>query len=360
MESAVSFTNASGVRLHGVLHRPEAIAPGAPALVWLSAGQKPRQGAWRVNVLLARHVAASGAPVLRFDFEGLGDSEGERYHGRPVMDFYGLVQTGAYRQDVLAAANFLLGEVGPRPLVLGGLCGGAASALFAAPMLGKRVRSLALIDLPVTISSSARQQFLEQNPEALVRARPDVADTVMALYARKALDPDAWRRFARGESNPKLFAEALRVKARGALNGRVARIPAPLRARVEALLGPPVGDSTRASPEAPLDPATAARGEVRNELLIPVLREALAAGQRVRFLNSSSYHPVFMAHLGERELAGDDAALRARGLALSSVPDTNHIFSLDHSQRALFEAVSAAVRDAYEPPRSAHQPPTRA
>ena len=188
MESAVSFTNASGVRLHGVLHRPEALAPGAPALVWLSAGQKPRQGAWRVNVLLARHIAASGAPVLRFDFEGLGDSEGERYHGRPVMDFYGLVQTGAYRQDVLAAANFLLGEVGPRPLALGGLCGGAASALFAAPMLGKRVRSLALVDLPVTISSSARQQYLEQHPEALVRARPDVADTVMALYARKLLD----------------------------------------------------------------------------------------------------------------------------------------------------------------------------
>ena len=54
---------------------------------------------------------------------------------------------------------------------------------------------------------------------------------------------------------------------------------------------------------------------MRNELLVPILREALAAGQRVRFLNSSSYHPVFMAHLGERELGGDEAALRARGVA---------------------------------------------
>jgi len=358
METAVTFTNASGVRLHGVLHRPEVIAPGAPGLIWLSAGQKPRQGAWRMNVLLARHVAASGVPVLRFDFEGLGDSEGERYHGRPVMDFYGLVQTGAYRQDVVAAASFLVAETGPRPLVLGGLCGGAASALFAAPMLGRRVRSLALIDLPVTVSSAARQQFLEQHPEALVRARPDVADTVMALYARKLLDVNAWRRFARGESNPKLFAEALRVKARGALNGHVARVPAALRPHIEALLGPPVGDVP--APDAPPAPAVAARAEVRNELLVPILREALAAGQRVRFLNSSSYHPVFMAHLGERELGGDEAALRARGVTLSAAPDTNHIFSLEHSRRALFEAVSAAVRDAYDPPRSAPQPPTRA
>ncbi|MFO0610876.1 MAG: hypothetical protein U0324_47375 [Polyangiales bacterium] len=358
METAVSFVNASGVRLHGVLHRPDVVAPGAPGLVWLSAGQKPRQGAWRVNVLLARHVAASGVPVLRFDFEGVGDSEGERHHGRPVMDFYGLVQTGAYRQDVVAAANFLLAETGPRALTLGGLCGGAASALFAAPLLGRRVRSLALVDLPVTISSSARQQFLEQHPEALVRARPDVADTVLSLYARKLLDRDAWGRFLQGESNPRLFAEALRVKARGTLNGRVSRLPTPLRRGVEALLGPPVGEPE--APEGPPDPAATARGEVRNELLVPVLREALAAGQRVHVLNSSSYQPVFMAHLGERELAGDAGALRARGVVLTFAPDTNHIFSLDHSQRALFDAVTAAVRDAYDPPRSSPQPPTRA
>jgi hypothetical protein len=355
METAATFTNTSGVRLHGVLHRPDTIAPGTPGLIWLSAGQKPRQGAWRMNVLLARHLAAAGVPVLRFDFEGLGDSEGERYHGRPVMDFYGLVQTGAYRQDVVSAAGFFTAEVGARPLVLGGLCGGAASALFAAPMLGRRVRSLALVDLPVTVSSAARQQFLEQHPEALVRARPDVADTVVALYARKLLDVDAWRRFARGESNPKLFAEALRVKLRGALNGHVTRVPDRLRPHVEALLGPAVGDAP--APAGPPEPAATARGEVRNELLVPILREALAAGQRVRFLNSSSYHPVFMAHLGERELAGDEAALRARNLSLSVVADTNHIFSLEHSQRALFEAVSAAVRDAYDLPRATHQPP---
>lgn len=359
MEEAVTFLNPSGVRLHGILHRPAAIAPGAPGVLWLSAGQKPRQGAWRSYVVLARRLASQGVPVLRFDFEGLGDSEGERHHGRPVMDFYGLVQTGAYRQDVVAGASFLLAATGPRPLVLGGLCGGAASALFAAPLLARRVRALALVDLPVTISSAARQQFLEHHPEALVRARPDVADTVLTLYARKALDVAAWRRLLRGESNPRLFAEALRVKLRGALEGRRGQVPAALRPTLEALLGPAVAEGTAAA-EAP-EAAATARGEVRNELLAPVLREVLAAGQRVHFLNSSSYHPIFVSHLGARELAGDAAALRARGVTVACAPDTNHIFSLEHSQRALFDAVDAAVRDAADAPaRPSLQPQTRA
>jgi pimeloyl-ACP methyl ester carboxylesterase len=348
METAVSFLNASGFRLHGVLHRPSDLSPDAPGVVWLSAGQKPRQGAWRVNVLLARHLTAMGFPVLRFDFEGLGDSEGERHHGRPVMDFYGLVQTGAYRQDVVRAATFLLDRVGPRPLTLGGLCGGAVSALFAAPLLGRRVRSLALVDLPVTISSSARQRFLEQHPEALVRARPDVADTVLMLYLRKLLDRDAWLRFLHGESNPRLFVEALRVKLRTALDTHVPKLPPFLRRGVDTLLGP-AGDEAPA-PTGAADSVATVRGEVRNELLGPLFREVLAAGQRVHFLNSSSYHPVFTTYFGQRELAGSAADLHARGVVLTVAPETNHIFSLDHSRRILFEAVERAVRDAGPPP----------
>mgnify|MGYP003344730564 CR=1 FL=1 len=65
MEEAVTFLNPSGVRLHGILHRPAAIAPGTPGVLWLSAGQKPRQGAWRSYVLLARHLAASGVQIGR-------------------------------------------------------------------------------------------------------------------------------------------------------------------------------------------------------------------------------------------------------------------------------------------------------
>lgn len=349
MESAVRFRNARGEWLQGILHEPDApVAPGAPGLVWVPAGQKVRQGAWRMNVAIARRVARLGVPVLRFDCSGLGDSEGVRRHGQFVMDFYGFIQTGGFRDDVVAAANFLQQRTGVRSLVLGGLCGGAASALFAGPALGARVYGQVLIDLPVTISSSARQRFLEEHPEELVRARPAEADTVLTLYARKALDGEAWRRFLSGESNMTLFVEALRVKLRGKAEPYLSSLPERLHPAVERLLGPAVGES--AAGEGASDTASTAReearGEVRNHLIAPAFRALLATGQRVRMLNSSTYHPTFMGYFGQAELGGDPGALRARGVELTVAPDTNHIFSLEHSQRLLFEAVESMVREA--------------
>lgn len=347
METAVRFRNASGYELQGVLHRPERLAPDAPCLVWLSAGQKVRQGAWRMNVALARRAAALGVPALRFDYEGMGDSEGPRRHGEFVMDFYGFVQTGGFRHDVVSGVEFALSELGPRPIVLGGLCGGAASALFAGPLLGRKVWGHVLIDLPVTISSSARQRYLEDHPEELVRARPAEADTVLALYARKLLDVDAWRRFIRGESNPRLFAEAMRVKARTRVDAWLPRLPGAARGVADRVLGPSVGESTEGSAQADeMGARQTVRGEVRNELIVPTFRAALAAGQRVRFLNSSSYDPTFSGYFGLAELGEDPAAWRARGFDLSVAPDTNHIFSLEHSQRALFETIERALSEA--------------
>ncbi|MFO0652460.1 MAG: hypothetical protein U0326_39940 [Polyangiales bacterium] len=347
MESVVRFRNASGHELQGILHRPERLDVGAPALVWLPAGQKVRQGAWRMNVVVARRMAAMGFPVLRFDYEGMGDSEGPRRHGEYVMEFYGFVQTGGFRGDVIAAVNFALGELGPRPVVLGGLCGGAASALFAGAELGDRVWGHVLIDLPVTISSAARQRYLEEHPEDLVRARPAEADTVLLLYAKKILDVEAWKRLARGESNPRLFAEALRVKARTRVDAALPRLPAAARLVADKLLGPAVGEAAEGSAQrTDVGEKEAARGEVRNELIVPTFREVLAKGQRVRFINSSSYDPTFRGYFGVAELGEDPAAWRARGFDLVVAPDTNHIFSLEHSQKHLFDAVERALRDA--------------
>lgn len=349
METVVQFTNPEGVALQGILHRPERLAPGAPLLLWLSAGQKVRQGAWRMNVAIARRAAALGCPVLRFDFNGLGDSEGARRHGQFVMDFYGFVQMGGLRDDVAAAVAFALAELGPRPVVLGGLCGGAVSALFAGPALGRAVWGHVLVDLPVTISSAARQRYLEEHPEALIRARPAEADTVLVLYAKKLLDVDAWRRFARGESNPRLFAEALRVKARVRADALLGWLPSPARALVDRALGPPIDVAAPHAAEAPddaLGEREAARGEVRNDRIAAAFRAVIAAGQRVRFLNSSTYDTTFQSYFGAAELGADATAWRARGFDLTVAPDTNHIFSLEHSQRALFDVVEGALRDA--------------
>ena len=87
-------------------------------------------------------------------------------------------------------------------------------------------------------------------------------------------------------------------------------------------------------------------GEVKNDLVEEVFQQVLSRGQRVRFVNSSSYHPTFMGYFGNTALHGNEARWKSRGIELSVVPETNHIFSLEHSQRALFEAVESMVRQA--------------
>ncbi len=337
-ETAVSFKNPVGHVLHGVLHTPEeGVTKGSPGVVWLSAGQKDRVGAWRMNVVVARRLAKLGVPTLRFDFHGIGDSEGERPHGQFVMDLYGHIQTGGFKDDVVAATDFVTRTVGVSKIVLGGLCGGAISGLFAGPMI-QGCYGHVLVDLPVTISSAARQKFLEENPVELLRTNPLEAETVLILYGRKAMDLAAWRRLLSGESDYRLLGEALRQRVRACIEPLFPRLPGVLRGHVDRVLKP-----LPAAVQEGADPGANTAGDVRNEMVASAFRACLAAGQRVRFLNSSTYHPTFMAYFGQRELSLDCELWK--GYDLTVAPDTNHIFSLEASQTMLFGAIESMVRE---------------
>ncbi len=347
METAVRFENDVHDTLEGVLHTPDdGVRRRNVGVVWLSAGQKVRQGAWRMNVVIARRLAARGVPTIRFDYRGLGDSGGRSHHGDMVMDLYGFIQSGGFKGDALAAARFLREETGVRRLVFGGLCGGAITGLFAGAELDDVAGHVA-VDLPVTISSAARQRFLESNAADLLRARPGETDTVVALYLKKLTDVAAWRRLLSGESDYALLREAGRQKLRGLVDRALPRLPTVARDAAErALRGvlPPVEPE---APAGPVDAAVAAQmqvtGEVRNELVEKVFAEVLRRKQRVAFLNSSSYHPTFMGYFGNGAALGDATRWSDRGVTLAVAPDTNHIFSLENAQRALFDTVDAVV-----------------
>lgn len=71
------FFFASGSRaLFGVLHRPT-LTPADEAFVFCHPFGEEKLWTHRIFVLFARHMAARGYPVLRFDFMGNGDSEGD-------------------------------------------------------------------------------------------------------------------------------------------------------------------------------------------------------------------------------------------------------------------------------------------
>jgi uncharacterized protein len=117
-EKAVIFS-CDGSRLVGIAAVPErAVATGVLILV---GGPQYRVGSHRQFTLLARSLAESGIASLRFDYRGMGDSEGDK------SDFD---QTEA---DICVAIDALIESVPEvSSVVLWGLCDAASSALIFA------------------------------------------------------------------------------------------------------------------------------------------------------------------------------------------------------------------------------------
>src|SRR5688572_13881859 len=74
VEAAAQFACA-GDWLMGLVHLPP--HPRERGVVVITGGPQYRVGSHRQFTLLARKLAAQNFPVLRFDYRGMGDSEGE-------------------------------------------------------------------------------------------------------------------------------------------------------------------------------------------------------------------------------------------------------------------------------------------
>jgi exosortase A-associated hydrolase 1 len=160
----VPFTfHCGGAALVAILHRPP--RPRDRGVVVVVGAPQYRAGSHRQFVLLARDLAAAGFPVLRFDYRGMGDSDGE---------FGGFENVEA---DIRAAIDTLCARVpAVKEAVLWGLCDGAAAISFYAPS-DDRVTGIVLL-----------------NP--WVRSEISVARTrIRHYYLRQLLSPRFWRRF---------------------------------------------------------------------------------------------------------------------------------------------------------------------
>jgi len=120
MERVLGF-DCDGAALVGILAEPPAAAASMADLgvLVIVGGPQYRAGSHRQFTLLARHLAAHGYPTLRFDYRGMGDSDGE------ARDFLGV------DADIAAAIQALQSA---RPevkrVVLWGLCDAASAALL--------------------------------------------------------------------------------------------------------------------------------------------------------------------------------------------------------------------------------------
>lgn len=127
-------------------------------------GPQYRVGSHRQFVLLARMLADHDFPVMRFDYRGMGDSEGEQRSFALVNDDIAAAITAFYQ-----ACPALSG------VVIWGLCDAASAGLFYAYQ-DERVLGLILLNPWVYTEQGAATVYLKH------------------YYVQRLLNPDFWRK----------------------------------------------------------------------------------------------------------------------------------------------------------------------
>jgi exosortase A-associated hydrolase 1 len=183
-ERALVF-DCGGDSLVGVLS--EATLPAGRGVLIVVGGPQYRVGSHRQFTLLARHLAEHGIPTLRFDYRGMGDSEGA-------------VQTFEHvSADIRCAIDRLFASVpGLQNVVIWGLCDAASAALFYAHQ-DARVSGLVLLNPWVRTDVGLARAHLRH------------------YYIRRLFQASLWQKAVRGEFNVREAAAALAKFARAAL-----------------------------------------------------------------------------------------------------------------------------------------------
>ena len=146
-----TFINKNGNRLFGMLHSP-ADEVRDIGIIILSPGIKSRVAPHRLYVKMAERFSDFGFTVLRFDPEGLGDSEGE-IKENSAADVYGSIQVGRFIDDTKCAMDWMQRKYKLSKFILTGLCGGAITGLLAGAK-DKRVECLMGQSIPIILDSS--------------------------------------------------------------------------------------------------------------------------------------------------------------------------------------------------------------
>ena len=120
-------------QLAGRLHCPDHASSRSVGVVIVVGGPQYRIGSHRQFVSLADALASAGYPVLRFDYRGMGDSDGE------------LRGFGAVHEDIAAAIDAFCAAVpGVERVALWGLCDAATASIAYAGRGDPRVAAAVL------------------------------------------------------------------------------------------------------------------------------------------------------------------------------------------------------------------------
>jgi len=190
-EERICCFDCHGERLYGILSLPAIAQTGAlPGVLMLVGGAQYRAGSHRQFALLARYFADNGIAVLRFDYRGMGDSEGDARNFEQIGDDIGCA-IDAFMQAVPQMSG----------VVLWGLCDGASAALLYGAT-DARVSALSLVNPWARTDAGLAQTYLKH------------------YYASHLLSKALWSKILRGQFNPVAAATSFATQLRRAFQRR--------------------------------------------------------------------------------------------------------------------------------------------
>jgi uncharacterized protein len=196
---AIVFPNSEGHNLFGTLHTPPNVVDSYPTIVLLSPGVKMRVGPHRLYNRVTETLNSLGYRVFKFDFWGLGDSEGELDKDL-LAEVYNDTETGAFVNDSADALNWLTAQYGLKSFIVGGLCGGAITGILLASD-NERVKGLISLGMTVTLAMGAanRLKYATQGDLASLRKG----------YLQRLLRPKSWLRLLTFQSDFSTISKSL-------------------------------------------------------------------------------------------------------------------------------------------------------
>jgi len=155
--------------LYGILHKPAKINRRGVLIV--VGGPQYRVGSHRQFVLLARRLCQENIPVLRFDYTGMGDSEGEQ---KIFEDL---------KMDIQKATDtFIELTPGLEEIVIWGLCDAASAALMYI-CSDDRIKGVVLLNPWVRTETGISRAYLK------------------CYYLKRIVDPNLWKKILAGKFN---------------------------------------------------------------------------------------------------------------------------------------------------------------
>jgi len=181
-EECVHFNNGKGLLLRGILHHADPELHKNITLICLNTGLNDMVGWHRLQVKMARFFAGLGFAVLRYDDEGIGDSEGEILD-TSIVKIFSDIETGMFVNNADCAVAFTRTLFPRNKIVYLGFCGGGLTAIHSASV-NQHVDGVINIGGPVTLASK----------DYLNKTDPWEVQRKMNRYRNKIMDKNVWRK----------------------------------------------------------------------------------------------------------------------------------------------------------------------